>query len=173
LGYWLDFLHFQVSLVINYDLPNNRELYIHRIGRSGRFGRKVKFLISATNYDSCLFLACQLSLSPVDRFVVAYLLNLAKSTSTQLWVCDYSSNKMFFMSFVVSRESCLCNVEFSCPLHFFGRQDKKRGIEIVCSLHPRCHNSRFVAWKNWIHSCSCVLAMKSLIVSHPDLLYEV
>ncbi|CAB4273804.1 unnamed protein product [Prunus armeniaca] len=30
----------QVSLVINFDLPNNRELYIHRIGRSGRFGRK-------------------------------------------------------------------------------------------------------------------------------------
>lgn len=29
----------QVSLVVNYDLPNNRELYIHRIGRSGRFGR--------------------------------------------------------------------------------------------------------------------------------------
>lgn len=29
-----------MSLVINYDLPNNRELYIHRIGRSGRFGRK-------------------------------------------------------------------------------------------------------------------------------------
>lgn len=29
-----------VSLVINYDLPNNRELYIHRIGRSGRYGRK-------------------------------------------------------------------------------------------------------------------------------------
>ncbi|OZC06131.1 putative eukaryotic initiation factor 4A-III [Onchocerca flexuosa] len=30
----------QVSLVINYDLPSNRENYIHRIGRSGRFGRK-------------------------------------------------------------------------------------------------------------------------------------
>lgn len=30
----------QVSLVINFDLPFNRELYIHRIGRSGRFGRK-------------------------------------------------------------------------------------------------------------------------------------
>jgi translation initiation factor 4A len=30
----------QVSLVINYDLPNNRENYIHRIGRGGRFGRK-------------------------------------------------------------------------------------------------------------------------------------
>jgi len=30
----------QVSLVINYDLPNNLENYLHRIGRSGRFGRK-------------------------------------------------------------------------------------------------------------------------------------
>ncbi|KAH9312764.1 hypothetical protein KI387_027799, partial [Taxus chinensis] len=30
----------KVSLAINYDLPNNRELYIHRIGRSGHFGRK-------------------------------------------------------------------------------------------------------------------------------------
>merc|ERR1719335_1889147 len=31
---------YQVSLVINYDLPSNHEDYIHRIGRSGRFGRK-------------------------------------------------------------------------------------------------------------------------------------
>ena len=30
----------QVSLVINYDLPEIMENYIHRIGRSGRFGRK-------------------------------------------------------------------------------------------------------------------------------------
>ncbi|KAK7203086.1 ATP-dependent RNA helicase eIF4A [Myxozyma melibiosi] len=30
----------QVSLVINYDLPVNKENYIHRIGRGGRFGRK-------------------------------------------------------------------------------------------------------------------------------------
>lgn len=29
-----------VSLVINYDLPMQKESYIHRIGRSGRFGRK-------------------------------------------------------------------------------------------------------------------------------------
>ena len=30
----------QVSLVINYELPMDRENYIHRIGRGGRFGRK-------------------------------------------------------------------------------------------------------------------------------------
>lgn len=30
----------QVSLVMNYELPKNKESYLHRIGRSGRFGRK-------------------------------------------------------------------------------------------------------------------------------------
>ena len=30
----------QVSIVINYDIPRYREVYIHRIGRSGRYGRK-------------------------------------------------------------------------------------------------------------------------------------
>lgn len=30
----------QVSVVINYDIPFDKECYIHRIGRSGRFGRK-------------------------------------------------------------------------------------------------------------------------------------
>merc|ERR1712173_458523 len=29
-----------VSLVINYDLPQSKETYLHRIGRSARFGRK-------------------------------------------------------------------------------------------------------------------------------------
>lgn len=29
-----------VSMVLNYDLPSNLESYIHRIGRSGRFGRR-------------------------------------------------------------------------------------------------------------------------------------
>jgi superfamily II DNA helicase RecQ len=33
-------LYPQVSLVINYDLPTQPENYLHRIGRSGRFGRK-------------------------------------------------------------------------------------------------------------------------------------
>ena len=40
----------QVSLVFNFDIPTNREMYIHRIGRSGRFGRKgvaINFLTSS------------------------------------------------------------------------------------------------------------------------------
>ena len=30
----------QISLVLNYDIPFEKETYIHRIGRSGRYGRK-------------------------------------------------------------------------------------------------------------------------------------
>merc|ERR1712003_438351 len=42
----------QVSLVINYDLPNNRENYIHRIGRGGRFGRKGVAINFVTQEDT-------------------------------------------------------------------------------------------------------------------------
>jgi translation initiation factor 4A len=44
----------QVSLVINYDLPTNRENYIHRIGRSGRFGRKGTSINLISNEDKRL-----------------------------------------------------------------------------------------------------------------------
>jgi translation initiation factor 4A len=41
----------QVSLVINYDIPLNRENYIHRIGRTGRYGRKGVALNFVTDRD--------------------------------------------------------------------------------------------------------------------------
>jgi translation initiation factor 4A len=42
----------QVSLVINFDLPVNRENYIHRIGRGGRFGRKGVAINFVTDEDT-------------------------------------------------------------------------------------------------------------------------
>ena len=44
----------QVSLVINYDIPTNKENYIHRIGRSGRYGRKGVAVNFRTDSDSHL-----------------------------------------------------------------------------------------------------------------------
>merc|ERR1711901_177 len=41
----------QVSLVINYDLPQKVENYLHRIGRSGRFGRKGVAINFVTDRD--------------------------------------------------------------------------------------------------------------------------
>ena len=42
----------QVNLVINYDLTSNFESYLHRIGRSGRFGRKGVAINFVTANDS-------------------------------------------------------------------------------------------------------------------------
>lgn len=41
----------QVSVVINYDVPSKIESYIHRIGRSGRYGRKGVAINFMTYYD--------------------------------------------------------------------------------------------------------------------------
>ena len=44
----------QVSLVINYDLPTQPENYLHRIGRSGRFGRKGVSINFVTTEDETM-----------------------------------------------------------------------------------------------------------------------
>jgi translation initiation factor 4A len=40
-----------VSLVVNYDLPKEKETYIHRIGRSGRYGKKGCAINFVTDID--------------------------------------------------------------------------------------------------------------------------
>ena len=42
----------QLSLVINFDLPKTKETYIHRIGRSGRYGRKGVAINFITDRDT-------------------------------------------------------------------------------------------------------------------------
>jgi len=62
----------QVNLVINYDLPPTKEKYIHRIGRSGRFGRKGVAINFVTPADSKFlkeietFYNTQIEKMPVD-----------------------------------------------------------------------------------------------------------
>ena len=50
-----------VSIVINYDLPTNLENYLHRIGRSGRYGRKGLAINFVRNEDIQL-------LKDIERF---------------------------------------------------------------------------------------------------------
>ncbi len=44
-----------VALVVNYDMPNNVEAYTHRIGRTGRAGKKGIALTLLTPHDSEVF----------------------------------------------------------------------------------------------------------------------
>ena len=42
----------QVSIVINFDIPKNEHTYLHRIGRSGRWGRKGIAINFVTKHDA-------------------------------------------------------------------------------------------------------------------------
>ena len=42
----------QVGLVVNYELPTKKEVYIHRIGRSGRFGRTGVAINLISNHEA-------------------------------------------------------------------------------------------------------------------------
>lgn len=83
----------QVSLVINYDLPANRENYIHRIGRGGRFGRKGVAINFVTADDVRMmreieqFYSTQINEMPMD---VA-----GKSTTCSCSYCNCVTDNLF------------------------------------------------------------------------------
>lgn len=62
----------QVSLVINYELPVQRENYIHRIGRSGRYGKKGASINLVTEREMRAqqeiesFYSCKMKPLPID-----------------------------------------------------------------------------------------------------------
>ena len=75
----------QVSLVINYDLPTNRENYIHRIGRGGRFGRKGVAINFVTDEDKRALQVCTKRNMKVQlTFNYLYFQDIEKFYNTQI-----------------------------------------------------------------------------------------
>jgi len=67
----------QVSLVINYEIPRQVESYLHRIGRSGRYGRKgyaINFL-SKNEYKS---------LGDIEKFYQTQIIEMPQDISSAL-----------------------------------------------------------------------------------------
>lgn len=69
----------QLSVVINYDIPNDKECYIHRIGRSGRFGKK-GIAINFVTFDDFwkleeLMRHYQTHIDPMPKNIEKYLQN--------------------------------------------------------------------------------------------------
>jgi len=55
----------RVNIVINYDMPENSDTYLHRVGRAGRFGTKgLAITFTATDEDDTKLKEIQ------DRFLV-------------------------------------------------------------------------------------------------------
>ena len=67
----------QVALIVNYDVPQNIETYLHRIGRSGRFGRKGLAINLVGPHDDqklvdiCQYYATEIPVMPnnIKRFI--------------------------------------------------------------------------------------------------------
>lgn len=78
----------QVSLVINYDLPINRENYLHRIGRSGRYGRKgvgMDWATAGGGFNSiCLLTNYALAINFVKNDDVNVLRDIEQYYATQI-----------------------------------------------------------------------------------------
>lgn len=95
----------QVSLVINYDLPNNRENYIHRIGRGGRFGRKGVAINFATNDDVRMlreieqFYNTQIEEMPMNVACVSCFLLIE-------WPVDLIAIQRPHLNFCYAKDSC-------------------------------------------------------------------
>ena len=70
----------QNAVVINYDIPSHLETYIHRYGRTGRFGRNGIIINFTTNYDLKLINEisekCDLIISPLPSSKILKLYNI-------------------------------------------------------------------------------------------------
>ena len=62
-----------VSFVINFDMPNNIDIYVHRIGRTGRVGNKGSSLTLLTREDRPLFRAIFEMLSKTKQKIPDFL----------------------------------------------------------------------------------------------------
>ena len=66
----------QVSVVINYDVPSKIESYLHRIGRSGRYGRKGVAINFVTDNDKRRVQSIEQYYSTMIAFLPANIQNL-------------------------------------------------------------------------------------------------
>lgn len=95
-----------VQLVINYDLPDETENYIHRIGRTGRAGREGHAITFATPYEGAAVLAIE---------------NLMKSPLKVVYVKGISADGFFTKSVKTKKSAAYEDVE----RHSIGRPQYK------------------------------------------------
>ncbi|KAK8164446.1 P-loop containing nucleoside triphosphate hydrolase protein [Phyllosticta citrichinensis] len=81
----------QVSLVINYDLPANRENYIHRIGRGGRFGRKGVAINFVTAEDVRM-------MREIEQFYSTQIEEMPMNVAGKFFLRDTQSNSIANLS---------------------------------------------------------------------------
>lgn len=71
-----------VNVVINFDFPKNSETYLHRIGRSGRFGH-LGLAINLVTYDD------RFNLYKIEQELGTEIKAIPQSIDKKLYVAEY------------------------------------------------------------------------------------
>ncbi|KAI9641305.1 DExD/H-box ATP-dependent RNA helicase dhh1 [Ciborinia camelliae] len=74
-----------VNVVINFDFPKNAETYLHRIGRSGRFGH-LGLAINLINWDD------RFNLYNIEQELGTEIVSIPQEIPKTLYVCDSPEN---------------------------------------------------------------------------------
>lgn len=75
-----------VNVVINFDFPKHAETYLHRIGRSGRYGH-LGIAINLITFDD------RFSLHKIEQELVTEIKPIPKSIDKSLYVAEYHTEK--------------------------------------------------------------------------------
>jgi ATP-dependent RNA helicase DeaD len=117
-----------VSLVINYDVPMEKEGYVHRTGRTGRAGNKGKAITLATPYEGKFVRA-------IERYI-GFEIPVTEAPSTQ----DVARNQADFDEKISGRRVVKNNKtarinQDIMKLHFSGGKKKKlRAVDFVGTI---------------------------------------
>ncbi|WP_078550078.1 DEAD/DEAH box helicase [Litchfieldia alkalitelluris] len=117
-----------VSLIINYDVPMEKESYVHRTGRTGRAGNKGKAITLVTPYE-------EKYLKAIERYI-GFEISIMETPNQE----DILSNKAAFEEKVGGRrvvknnKTARINKDIM-KLHFSGGKKKKiRALDLVGTI---------------------------------------
>ena len=117
-----------ITLVINYDVPSEKESYVHRTGRTGRSGNKGKAITLATSYEGK-------SLKAIEKYIGFEILKMEAPLPEEV-----SKGKAAFEEKISGRrvvknnKTARVNKDIT-KLHFNGGKKKKiRALDFVGSI---------------------------------------
>ncbi|KAB8130116.1 DEAD/DEAH box helicase [Gracilibacillus oryzae] len=117
-----------VSLVINFDVPSEKESYVHRIGRTGRAGNKGKAITFAANYE-------EKYLKIIEKYIGFELRNREAPSEEEVNTARKAFEaKMSEKRIVKNNKTARINQDIM-KLHFNGGKKKKiRAVDLVGTI---------------------------------------
>jgi ATP-dependent RNA helicase DeaD len=117
-----------VTLIINYDVPMERESYVHRTGRTGRAGNKGKAITFATPYEGKF-------LKAIERYIGFEIPTTAAPTQDEVTSGKAAfEEKLSGRRVVRNNKTARINKDIT-KLHFSGGKKKKlRAVDFVGTI---------------------------------------